>query len=62
VWLRELSRALRQRATLDEIPQAELDRLEEIGFDWISLLGVWQTGLAAQAISRRNPGCASSIN
>ena len=55
VWLTELSRALGRRATLDDIPDAELDRLAEVGFDWIWFLSVWQTGPAAQAISRANP-------
>ncbi len=54
VWLTELSGALGRRATLDDIPDAELDRLAELGFDWVWLLSVWQTGPAAQAISRAN--------
>ena len=52
VWLTELSRALGRRATLDDIPDGELDRLAELGFDWVWFLSVWQTGPAAQAISR----------
>ncbi|MBK5105874.1 MAG: alpha-amylase [Burkholderiales bacterium] len=55
VWLTELSRALGRRARLDDIPDAELDPLAEKGFDWVWLLSVWQTGPAAQAISRANP-------
>ncbi len=55
VWLTELSRALGERASLDDIPDAELDRLATMGFDWVWLLSVWQTGPAAQAISRANP-------
>ena len=55
VWLTELSHALGRRATLDDIPDAELDRLAEMGFDWVWFLSVWQTGPAAQAISRANP-------
>ena len=55
VWLTELSRELGKRATLDDIPDAELDRIKETGFDWIWFLSVWQTGPAAQAISRANP-------
>jgi glycosidase len=42
-------------AQLDDIPDAELDRLAEMGFDWVWFLSVWQTGLAGQAISRANP-------
>jgi hypothetical protein len=55
VWLTELSRKLSKRATLDDIPDAELDRIKETGFDWIWFLSVWQTGPAAQAISRADP-------
>ena len=31
------------------------DRLAAQGFDWVWLLSVWQTGPAAQKISRTNP-------
>ena len=34
---------------LDELPDDELDRLAELGFDWLWLLGVWQTGLEGAA-------------
>jgi glycosidase len=50
-----LSQALGRPATLDDIPDAELDRLAALGFDWIWLLSVWQTGLAGQQISRSSP-------
>lgn len=56
VWLTELSRGLGRPATLDDIPDPELDRLTSLGFDWIWMLSVWQTGLAAQRVSRTNPG------
>ncbi len=55
VWLTELSRKLGKAATLDDIPDAELDKLAQQKFDWIWLLSVWQTGTAAQQISRTNP-------
>jgi hypothetical protein len=54
VWLTNLSRSLGRPATLDDIPDAELDHLARIGFDWIWMLSVWQTGLAGQRISRAN--------
>jgi hypothetical protein len=54
VWLTELSATLGRSATLDDIPDAELDRLAEMGFDWIWLLSVWQTGAAGQQVSRTN--------
>jgi hypothetical protein len=55
VWLTELSQHLGRRATLDDIPEAELDRLAQRGFDWVWLLSVWQTGPAGQQVSRANP-------
>lgn len=55
VWLTALSGDLGRRATLDDIPDCALDDFVRQGFDWIWLLSVWQTGPAAQAISRANP-------
>ena len=55
VWLTRLSQTLGRTATLDDVPDAELDRLATMGFDWIWLLSVWRTGPAAQQISRANP-------
>lgn len=54
-WLRELSRSLGRQATLDDIPDAELERLAALGFDWVWLLSVWQTGDAARRVSLSNP-------
>lgn len=39
-------------ATLDDISDAELDRLAAQGFEWIWLLGVWQTGALGLEYSR----------
>jgi hypothetical protein len=55
VWLTSLSETPGRPAKLDDIPDAELDKLAEMGFDWVWFLSVWQTGPAAQAISRANP-------
>ena len=44
VWLTELSRTLGRPATLDDIPDAELDAPGQKGFDWVWFLSVWQTG------------------
>ena len=52
VWLTDLSQALGRPATLDDVPDAELDRLVEMGFDWVWFLSVWRTGLAGQQVSR----------
>jgi len=55
VWLTELGRRLGRPATLDDIPDADLDRLASRRFDWIWFLSVWQTGPAGQRVSRRQP-------
>ena len=55
VWLTELARALGRPATLDDVPDAELDRLAARGFDWVWMLSVWKTGVAGRAVSRANP-------
>jgi hypothetical protein len=55
VWMTELASSLGRPATLDDVPDAELDRLADIGFDWVWFLSVWQTGQAGQRVSRDNP-------
>jgi glycosidase len=55
VWLTGMSRSLGRPGTLDDIADADLDHLAERGLDWIWLLSVWQTGAAAQQVSRSNP-------
>jgi hypothetical protein len=56
VWLTRLSESLGRVARLDDVPDAELDQLAELGFDWVWLLSIWQTGAAAQRVSRSHPG------
>ena len=55
VYLTQLGRALGRPATLDDVPDAELRRWAELGFDWVWLLSVWRTGEAARRVSRENP-------
>jgi hypothetical protein len=55
VLLTDIGRKLGRPATLDDIPDAELDRLAEAGFDWVWFLSVWQTGAAGRECSRKNP-------
>lgn len=55
VWLNRLSCQIGRPATLDDIPDAELDRLADLGFDWLYCLSIWQTGAAGQKLSRYNP-------
>ena len=54
VWLTELTQGLGRRATLDDIPDTELDKLAESGFDWIWFLSVWATGEQSRKVSLRN--------
>jgi hypothetical protein len=49
-WLWRLSQSDRL-ITLDQIPDGELDRLTGFGFNWLYLLGVWQTGEAGREMS-----------
>jgi len=53
--LYEIGEALGRPATLDDVSDSELDRIAADGFDWVWLLGVWQTGDAGRAVSRRRP-------
>lgn len=55
IWMTELSRALERRVTLDDVPDGDLDRMAEMGFDWVWLLSVWRTGCAGRRVSRSNP-------
>jgi hypothetical protein len=55
VRLSEIAAELGRPATLDDVTDAELDGLAADGFDLVWLLGVWQTGDAARAISRTHP-------
>lgn len=55
VWLGELSRRLGRPVTIDDTPDSDLDSLARLGFRWLWLLGVWQTGPAGQAIAWADP-------
>jgi len=55
VWMTELSRTIGRSATLEDVPDAALDAVAEMGFDWVWLLSVWRTGPAGQQVSRANP-------
>ena len=48
VWLRRLPRQQGKTVTLKEVPDEELDRMAGLGFDWVWLLSVWQTGEASR--------------
>jgi hypothetical protein len=56
-WLHDLAQALGldRQATLDDVPDGVLDAIAAQGFDWVWLLGVWQTGPVGRRISASNP-------
>jgi hypothetical protein len=54
VWLTEFSRELGRPATLDDIPDLELDYLAGMGFDFVWFLSVWQTSMAGRLVSCKN--------
>jgi hypothetical protein len=55
VWLREQVGPAQPLPLLNAFTDAYLDELAERGFDWVWLLGVWQTGPAGRAVSRGDP-------
>ncbi len=58
VWLNRLQGAPPGEGDLAAIPDTELDRLAELGFDLIYLLGVWQTGERGRQVAAGFPGLA----
>src|SRR5512146_338228 len=56
VLLRELGDRLGREAALDDIDDEMLEAYRGLGFDWLYLLGVWQTGEAARQVSLSQPG------
>src|SRR5207247_1053339 len=55
VWLTSLSRTYGRPISLGGIPQAELERLAELRFDGVWLMGVWQRSAASRTIARAEP-------
>ena len=54
-WLLRMPLVDGRPRCLNEISVEELDKLENLGFNWLYLLGVWQTGVASREVSRNNP-------
>ena len=55
VALHERGLALGRPATLDDVTDESLDRLAAT-FDWVWLLGIWQTGEVGRQVSLTEPG------
>ena len=55
VWLDELSRKHDERITLENLPEEEIDSLNQLGFDYIWLMGVWKRSAMGREIFIRGP-------
>ena len=55
VWLTGLSKQLQRPATLDDVPDRQLEWLQREGFEWVWFLGVWQTGPASRKVALEDP-------
>ena len=56
IWLNTLSARSGLTVDLANVPETELDALAERRFDWVWLLGVWQTGEAGRQVSQTQAG------
>lgn len=55
LFLGELGARLGRAVTLADVDDEYLDLLQARGFDWLYLLGVWQTGAAGKRVSQTVP-------
>ena len=56
VWLNTLSRRTGRAVGLADVPEAELARVAEHGFDGVWLMGVWERSPGARDVARTLPG------
>ena len=55
VWLHGLSQCASRELRIADVPDAEWDRLQHLGFDLVYLLGIWQRSAAGRRIARTDP-------
>ena len=55
IYLQERGAALGRTATLGDVADEFIDELAHDGFDWVWLLGIWQTGEAGRRVSLSQP-------
>ena len=55
-WLSDMSQGAGQAVTLGNVPQAELERLVDYGFDAVWLMGVWQRSPRSRRIAQEHLG------
>jgi hypothetical protein len=51
-WLDRLSRQSGRTIGLGKVPDAEWDRIQQLGFDWVWLMGIWGRSRRARQIFR----------
>ena len=56
IWVRELAQRQHQPVHFDTVPDSELDRIAELGFHAVWLMGVWSTGAQSREIARAHAG------
>ena len=54
IWINQLSETLNRSASLDDVPEEYLEGFTDLGFDWVYLLGVWQTSKYGRSLVRSN--------
>src|SRR5580700_2951994 len=54
-WLEQLSAKLGRRITLAEVPDSEWDALEQVGFNIVWLMGIWQRSPESRRIMLEDP-------
>ncbi|HEV3165223.1 MAG TPA: alpha-amylase family glycosyl hydrolase [Isosphaeraceae bacterium] len=60
-WLRELATAPGKPGTLDQVPDAALDHIAGLGFNWLWPMGVWQSGTAGRALTLSQPQAIAEL-
>ena len=54
-WLDRVSAETKQQVTLGSIPDSELDKLKDLGFDLIYMMGIWTRSRIGRTLSRSLP-------
>ncbi len=54
-WLDRLSSQAGRSLNLGEVPDAEWDRIRQLGFDWVWLMGIWRRSPRARQLFRCDP-------
>ncbi len=61
-WLLGLSRKLGRKITISGVPEDEWQRLQDLGFDLVYLMGMWRRSPAGRLLSRNQTSLFSSYD